>query len=164
MSDLAVMAAPANTNFRYVDEFAVADDAVAVLVVDDDLVDRMLIRRSFRALGIGNPIVEAHDGIAALELLRDRVGCAAPRWPVIVLLDLHMPRMDGFEFLDEIRADRQLSSLLVFVMTSGVEDERRLARRGLNIAGYVAKDAPVQGILSAISAATQARPLGVLPN
>jgi CheY-like chemotaxis protein len=161
MSDLAVMTAPAETTLRYADDIAVADDvAAAVLLVDDDMVDRMLIRRSFRTLGIGNPIVEAHDGIAALELLRGRDA----RQPVVVLLDLHMPRMDGFEFLDEAFADPALPPLLVFVMTTCADDEKRVGAHARDIAGFVPKNAPAQGILMAISMATETWPAGALPN
>jgi CheY-like chemotaxis protein len=91
---------------------------VSVPVVDDDRIDTMAVCRSFRELGIANPMIEACDGIEGLA----RLG-GGNRYPILpsprlVLLDLHMSRMDGFEFLDELRADPALRRTVVFVMTT----------------------------------------------
>jgi CheY-like chemotaxis protein len=137
---------------RYMDDLAVPDaDAVTVLLVDDDKVDRMVVRRSLNALEITNPIVEAGDGIKALDLLRGDHGCEKLRRPYIVLLDLYMPRMDGIEFLEAAFGDPTLQPMLVFVMTSSAADRKRVAAHARNIAGYVPKDAPAQSMLLALS-------------
>ncbi len=85
-----------------------------ILVVDDDEVAVMAVRRALRQHRIDNPVVVANDGLHALELLRS----GAVGRPYIILLDINMPRMTGLEFLSVIRADRDLSSSVVFVMTT----------------------------------------------
>jgi CheY-like chemotaxis protein len=150
---------------RYADSVAVADaSTVTVLVVDDDKVDRMVVRRSFDALKITNPIIEAGDGIKALDLLRGENGCEKVQRPYIVLLDLHMPRMGGIEFLEEAFGDPALQPMLVFVMTSCSADRKWVAAHARNIAGYVPKHGPGQSLLMALSMSTSSWRAAALPN
>jgi CheY-like chemotaxis protein len=124
---------------------------LTILLVDDDKVDVMAVKRSFRELKIANPIVEARNGIEALDRLRGQNGHQKVPSPCLVLLDLNMPRMGGVEFLNKLRRDEALRSTLVFVMTtSGAEDDRARAY-DMNIAGYVLKHRPGQSFLEAIS-------------
>jgi CheY-like chemotaxis protein len=124
---------------------------VTILLVDDDKVDVMAIKRSFRELKIANPVVEARNGIEALEHLRGLNGQKKVPPPCLVLLDLNMPRMGGIEFLDQLRDDEALRSTLVFVMTTSGADEDRTRAYNLNVAGYVLKHRPGQSFLEAIS-------------
>jgi CheY-like chemotaxis protein len=111
----------------------------------------MAVKRSFRELKIANPIVEACNGIEALDRLRGQNGHQKVPSPCLVLLDLNMPRMGGVEFLNKLRRDEALRSTLVFVMTtSGAADDRARAY-DMNIAGYVLKHRPGQSFLEAIS-------------
>jgi CheY-like chemotaxis protein len=126
-------------------------DTVTILLVDDDKVDAMAVKRSFRALKIANPIIEAHDGIAALERLRGLNGVEKLQPPYLVLLDLNMPRMGGIEFLDELRRDPALRPTLVFVMTTSAAEEDRIRAYDKNVAGYVLKHRPGQTFLESIS-------------
>jgi CheY-like chemotaxis protein len=124
---------------------------VTILLVDDDKVDTMAVKRSFRELKIANPVIEAHNGIEALKLLRGDNGHENVSEPLLILLDLNMPRMGGLEFLEELRRDPLLCRALVFVMTtSAAEEDRRLAYQK-NVAGYVLKDRLGQSFLEAIS-------------
>ncbi len=116
--------------------------AVTVLVVDDDKVDVAAVRRAFAALHIGNPIVEANNGIEALEFLRgdnDRPKLPSPH---IVLLDLNMPRMNGVEFLEELRADVELRTTVVFVLTTSNAPDDRQECYERHISGYLLKHQP----------------------
>ncbi len=124
--------------------------ALTILLVDDDKVDAMVVRRSFRDLKIANPIVVAHDGIEALERLRGENGFEPIPLPRLVLLDLNMPRMGGLEFLAEIRSDPELCSTIVFVMTTSADEEDRTRAYRKNIAGYVLKHRPGQSFLDSI--------------
>jgi CheY-like chemotaxis protein len=124
---------------------------LAILLVDDDKVDVMAVKRSFRELKIANPIIEAHNGIEALEYLRGENGRQQVPSPCLVLLDLNMPRMGGVEFLDKLRQDDVLRSTLVFVMTTSGAEEDRARAYDMNIAGYVLKHRPGQSFLEAIS-------------
>jgi CheY-like chemotaxis protein len=109
---------------------------VTLLLIEDDDVDAMTIERSFLKQRIANPIIRAYDGIEALELLRNN---QVDR-PLIVLLDLQMPRMGGIEFLKIIRADEDLSDLVVFVLTTSKSKEDMLSSYRQHIAGYFVKE------------------------
>lgn len=109
---------------------------VTVLLVEDDDVDAMTVKRSFEKLRIANPIVRARDGIEALEMLRSDTISS----PYIILLDLQMPRMGGIEFLQQVREDPNLRSSIIFVITTSKDDEDILASYEKNIAGYFLKD------------------------
>jgi CheY-like chemotaxis protein len=124
---------------------------VTILLVDDDKVDRMAIKRSFRDLRIANHVIEAANGIEALEHLRGEGGHEAVPLPCLVLLDLNMPRMNGIEFLEALRADPDLRRILVFVMTTSATEEDRLGAYDYNVAGYILKHRPGQGFLDSIN-------------
>jgi CheY-like chemotaxis protein len=125
-------------------------DMLTILVVDDDLVDRMAVQRSFKSLKIANPIIEACDGIEALERLRGENGQEKVQPPVLVLLDLNMPRMGGIEFLEHVRSDPILHSTLIFVFTTSLAKDDRVQAYTKNVAGYVSKQRPGQSFLDAI--------------
>jgi CheY-like chemotaxis protein len=124
---------------------------VTILLVDDDTVDAMVLKRSFRELKIANPVIEARNGIEALEHLRGQNGRERITSPCLVLLDLNMPRMDGIEFLGELRDDPSLRRVVVFVMTTSSDKEDRMRAYNKNIAGYVLKHRPGQSFLEPIN-------------
>lgn len=112
-----------------------------ILLVEDDDIDAMIVQRAFDKLRIINPIVRAKDGIYALELLRS----ATVSRPYIILLDLNMPRMGGLEMLEELRADKNLTNNVVFVLTTSKDDEDKFAAYRQNIAGYIVKESLQDG-------------------
>ncbi len=114
-----------------------AYEEVTILIVDDDDVDVMGVQRALRKLKILNPVVRAHDGIEALELLRNP---GSIKRPYIILLDLNMPRMNGFEMLTELRQDKALASSVVFVLTTSKADEDKVEAYQQNVAGYIVKN------------------------
>ena len=112
---------------------------VNVLLVEDNEIDREGVRRAFTRHRIANPIYDANDGIEAFEVLRG-VGDKGPlARPYIILLDINMPRMNGVEFLQQLRADERLRDSIVFVLTTSKSEEDRMAAYNLNIAGYIVK-------------------------
>ena len=124
---------------------------VNILLVEDDDVDVMAVKRSFRELRIANPLFEARDGVEALEQLRGKPGTPPIPSPLIILLDLNMPRMNGIEFLAEIRKDPQLHSSVVFVMTTSSDENDRVRAYNYNVAGYVLKHSPGRSFIDAVS-------------
>ena len=112
------------------------DHSLNILLVDDDEVDVMTVKRAFAKANIANKVFVATDGIEALRLLRAD-GIPASRR--LVLLDLNMPRMNGIEFLREIRSDPVLQVLTVVVLTTSNEDRDRVEAYQLNVAGYLLK-------------------------
>ena len=96
----------------------VSDSDVTFLLVEDDDIEVRVLKKTFAKLKIANDIVVAHDGIDALELLRGENGREKLQSPFIILLNINMPRMNGIEFLQEIRADPDLGNSVVFVLTT----------------------------------------------
>ena len=107
-----------------------------ILLVDDDEVDVMNVRRAFAKAHITNPLFVAHDGVEALELLRRNEFPCDRR---LVLLDLNMPRMNGIEFLRELRADPVLHATPVVVLTTSDDERDKVDAYDLNVAGYLLK-------------------------
>lgn len=110
--------------------------ALNILLVEDDEVDVMTVKRAFVKAKLSNPIFVAQNGVEALELLRTQT---VPPERRVVLLDLNMPRMNGIEFLREIRKDPKLALLTVIVLTTSNEDRDRVEAYELNVAGYLLK-------------------------
>jgi CheY-like chemotaxis protein len=125
---------------------------ITILLVDDDTVDVIAIRRSFWQLKIANPLVVARNGLEALDILLGDNGHQKLEAPYLILLDLSMPRMGGIEFLDALRRDPVLRRTLVFVMTTSAAPEDRERAYEKNIAGYVMKPPSDEGFVATISA------------
>jgi CheY-like chemotaxis protein len=106
-----------------------------ILLVEDDDIDAMTVRRTLRELGAPNPLDRAIDGERALVFLRDPT---QPR-PGLILLDLNMPRMNGIEFVAEIKRDPLLRLIPVVVLTTSSEEGDRIAAFSNSVAGYMVK-------------------------
>ena len=106
-----------------------------ILLVDDDDIDVMNVRRAFEKNRMSNPIHVASNGLEALAKLRD--GSVGARR--IVLLDLNMPRMNGIEFLKALRGDPALAATSVVVLTTSNEERDKVEAYAFNVAGYLLK-------------------------
>jgi CheY-like chemotaxis protein len=122
---------------------------VQLLHVEDDDICLMGLNRAFKVAKIANPASFAHDGIEALEMLRGTNGRPRLPRPFLILLDLNMPRMNGIEFLQELRKDEELKKSIVFVMTTSDADEDKVKAYNLGIAGYILKSNPANAFLEA---------------
>ena len=107
-----------------------------IVLVDDDAVDVMNVRRAFSRGRIENRLFVAGDGIEALALLR---GGTVPADRRLVLLDINMPRMNGLELLGAMREDPALQPTPVVILTTSADDRDRLEAYRLNVAGYLLK-------------------------
>lgn len=114
---------------------------VNILLIEDDDVAAESVVRSLRKHAMDFPIVLARDGLEALEILRGNHADLTIERPYLVLLDLNMPRMDGFEFLKEVRNDAELRASVIFVLTTSDADSDRMRAYYENIAGYMVKSA-----------------------
>lgn len=121
---------------------------LSILVVDDDEGDILTIKRALKQCKLGNDIYTAHDGVEALELLRSEQH-GIP-WPYLILLDINMPRMNGLEFLKEIRADEHLKRTVVFILTTSDDDKDLTRAYENNIAGYLLKQEVLNDFLPLI--------------
>lgn len=112
-----------------------------ILLVEDDEVDVMTVQRAFKKGNITNPLFIAGNGLEALAMLRGEPGqpCIIPSERRIILLDLNMPKMNGLEFLQELRADPTIRQIPVVVLTTSNEEQDRIQAYSLNVAGYILK-------------------------
>lgn len=106
-----------------------------ILLVEDDTVDVMTVKRALKEVGVGNPVVAVEHGEAALAYLRD----PACERPCIILLDLNMPIMSGIEFLRVAKCDAALRGIPVVVLTTSAEQQDKVSSFDLGVAGYMAK-------------------------
>ena len=112
----------------------------SLLLVEDDEVDILDIKRIFRKNNISNPLHIARNGVEALNKLEGKHGeQKLSPLPKIILLDINMPKMNGLELLKHIRSIPELQSTLVFVLTSSNAERDKVEAYRLNVAGYVIK-------------------------
>jgi len=110
-----------------------------ILLVEDDRVDIMTVQRALKKNSISNPLHVARTGLEALAMLRgDGYPKLDPRL-LHILLDLNLPKMGGLEFLREVRADPELKSLKIIVLTSSNEPRDRKAAFQHEVDDYIVK-------------------------
>lgn len=121
-----------------------SDRPLNILLVEDDEIDVMNVRRAFRKGEIPHALHVAGNGEEALAMLRHG---PLPRERRLVLLDLNMPRMNGIEFLNALRADPDLRSTPVVVLTTSNDERDKLDAYNLNVAGYLVKPVTFQSFV-----------------
>jgi CheY-like chemotaxis protein len=112
------------------------DRLINILLVEDDVVDVKNVERALRKNNVANPLFVASNGVDALEMLRKGT-VPGPRR--LVLLDLNMPKMNGIEFLRELRGDPALAHITVVVLTTSNDDRDKVAAYDHHVAGYLLK-------------------------
>lgn len=125
-----------------------------ILLVEDDPRDLELTLHAFAENGIANAVDVARDGGEGLAYLR-RQGSFADRTsgdPVVVLLDLKMPRMDGLEMLREVRADATLATLPIVMLTSSKEERDLVRSYELGVNAFVVKPVGFAELVDAVRA------------
>ncbi len=118
----------------------------AILLVEDDEVDAMTVRRALKELHVSNPLAQVENGEEALAFLRqpDQV------MPCLILLDLNMPVMGGIEFLQAAKNDPLLKRIPVVVLTTSDEQQDKVASFDLGVAGYIRKPVDYQQFVEAV--------------
>ena len=106
-----------------------------ILLVEDDQVDVMTVKRALKEIHVTNPVVNLENGEEALKYLRDPQSIK----PCIILLDLNMPIMNGIEFLRVVKHDALLKRTPVVVLTTSEEQQDKVNSFDLGVAGYMAK-------------------------
>jgi CheY-like chemotaxis protein len=122
-----------------------------VLLVEDDPNDVELTKNAFDEGSLANPVIVAHDGVEALNLLRgDGNTGRGATVPVVVLMDIKMPKVDGLELLKEIRRDPRLKHLPVVIMTSSRASPDLDAAYKLGVNAYVVKPVDFRDFVEAV--------------
>jgi CheY-like chemotaxis protein len=128
-----------------------------VLLVEDDIVDVKAVERAFKELAISSPIHVVTNGEEALTFLRncDASSEHASRRPGLILLDLNLPKMNGLEFLREVKSDNDFKTIPVVVLTTSSLPSDRAESYGLGAAGYIMKPAEYDDFLKLIETVDQ---------
>lgn len=123
-----------------------------ILLVEDSAKDVELVLAALKKNHFANPVVVARDGVEALDYLHGRqlhAGAPVPR-PIVMLLDLKMPRMDGLEVLRQIKQDPVLKVTPVVMLTSSREEADLVESYKLGVNAYVVKPVGFQQFVDAI--------------
>ena len=106
-----------------------------ILLIEDDSVDAMTVKRALRDLHITNDLVHAVNGEDAIKYLTD----SEKEKPFLILLDLNMPKMNGVEFLRTIKTKANLKTIPVIVFTTSKEKQDIVESFQLGAGGYMTK-------------------------
>lgn len=112
--------------------------AIPILLVEDDEIDSLAIRRQLQKARLENPLFNVCDGIEALDLLTGNGTDKLPQ-PCLILLDINMPRLNGFGLLEAIQQNEHLKKNIVFMLTTSSREEDVNKAYRLNASGYVLK-------------------------
>jgi len=130
-----------------------------LLLVEDDQVDARTIKHALDDLNIAESVVHVTNGEEALEYLRSAVN----KRPCLILLDLNMPKMNGIEFLKEVKNDPLLRRIPIVVLTTSSEDDDILGTFQYSVAGYMLKPIDYREFVDTIHTITKYWSLSVLP-
>ena len=128
---------------------------INILMADDDEDDRLLTLDALKESRVLNNLYCVEDGVELLEYLRREGKFADPKdspRPSLILLDLNMPRKDGREALQEIKADASLRGIPVVILTTSKEEEDMLKGYDLGCASYLTKPVNFEGLVDLMRA------------
>jgi CheY-like chemotaxis protein len=113
---------------------------IQILLVEDDDGDARAVERTFAKARIANPIVRAIDGVEAMDILQGTHGRTRLERPYMLLVDLNLPRFNGLQLIEAIRADQDLHDSVIFVLTTSNRTEDKESAHALNVTGYILKE------------------------
>lgn len=128
---------------------------VSILVADDDADDRLLMRDALQESRLANPVYFVEDGQQLIDFLKRQGPYADPQdspRPGLILLDLNMPRKDGREALEEIKADPRLRTIPIVVLTTSRADEDIVRSYELGVSGFVTKPVTFSSLVETTTA------------
>jgi CheY-like chemotaxis protein len=117
-----------------------------ILLIEDDTIDAMTVKRAMKDLKVANQLVIQANGEEGLRYLCD----SANKPPCVILLDLNMPKMGGIEFLKIAKANEQLKTIPIVVLTTSKSDQDKVESFNLSVAGYIIKPTDYQKFVEAI--------------
>ena len=131
-----------------------------ILLIEDDRVDAMTVKRALKEIHVTNPLDIVSNGEEGLEYLGD----PEKRDPCIILLDLNMPKMNGIEFLKIVKADDNFKRFPVIVLTTSTEEQDKVDSFNLGVAGYMLKPVDYQQFVEVVRTIHLYWTLSELPN
>jgi CheY-like chemotaxis protein len=126
--------------------------AIRILMVEDNEGDVLLTMEAFRAAKVANNISVARDGVEAMDFLHRRDKFASAPRPNLILLDLNLPRRDGRQVLADIKADPDLRSIPVVILTSSKAEEDVVKAYQLAANCYITKPVDFSSLMRVVNA------------
>jgi two-component system response regulator len=127
---------------------------VEILLVEDSPSDAELTMRALKQRNLGNRVVHVEDGVKALDFVFGRgeyAGRDVQKHPKVILLDLKLPRMNGFEVLRQLKADAKTENIPVVVLTSSTEERDVVESYRLGVNSFITKPVDFNKFLDAVS-------------
>ena len=112
---------------------------INILLVEDDNLDQMEVKRTLERKNILHRLKVAKNGEDAIRVLNETSNEVYSGKPDIILLDLNMPKMNGFEFLSRIKSNEEWKEVKVFILTTSDEKEDKIAALNFGISGFITK-------------------------
>ena len=131
-----------------------------ILLVEDDNVDAMTIKRAFKELKITNELVRTVNGEEALKYLQNENN----KKPCVIISDLNMPKMNGVEFIKAAKSDDSLKNIPVVVLTTSKQEQDKLDTFNHSVAGYMVKPVDYMQFVEAVRAINLYWTLSEIPN
>ena len=125
-------------------------EPVKILLIEDDIGDQKLVKLSLNKQKIANELFVENCGEDAIDYLAHSKAGKSPM-PDLILLDLNMPGMGGKEFLRRIKADDELDTIPIVILTTSDSEEDIVESYKLNAAGYIKKPVTLQGFQQAMN-------------
>ena len=131
-----------------------------ILLVEDDRLDAMIVKRALDDLKVTNKLVHTTNGEEALEYIRNKEN----EKPCLILLDLNMPKTNGVEFLRIVKADKTLKTIPIVVLTASTKEQDVIETFKLGVAGYIVKPVDYMKFVEAMRTVALYWTLSELPN
>jgi CheY-like chemotaxis protein len=126
---------------------------ITILMADDDADDRLMTKDAFEESRVANDLRFVEDGVELMDYLKRRGKYADPATsprPGLILLDLNMPKKDGREALEEIKADPALKNIRVVILTTSKAEADIYRTYNLSAASYITKPVTFEGLVEVI--------------
>ena len=130
-----------------------AAEPITILMADDDPEDRMLVNDAWAESRLTNDLRFVRDGEELMDYLNRRGNYSDPATsprPGLILLDLNMPRKDGREALDEIKADPELRQIPVVILTSSQAEEDIVRTYDLGASSFITKPVTFESLVHVV--------------
>ncbi|HOO76177.1 MAG TPA: response regulator [Tepiditoga sp.] len=107
-----------------------------ILLAEDDIIDVMTIKRALKEINITNPLIIKENGEEALNYL---MSIEKNEYPCIIISDINMPKLNGIEFLKEIKKNDELKRIPFVILTTSKEEADKCESFNLGVSGYMIK-------------------------
>lgn len=132
----------------------------SILLIEDDRIDAMTVKRALNELKVTNKLEHAVNGVEGMSYLQDH----RHNTPCIILLDLNMPKMNGLEFLNEVKKDKLFRKIPIVVLTTSSAEPDVHQSFSIGVAGYMVKPVNYRDFIEVMKEIKMYWTISELPN